>query len=60
MRSKPDDVERALELIVDAVPVAGQQERDRLREVAVALFEQLGQDDPVASSFRRRLASALY
>ncbi len=54
------DVERALELIVDAVPLAGQQERDRLREVAVALFEQLGQDDPVASSFRRRLASALY
>jgi putative thioredoxin len=54
------DVESALELIVDAVPVAGQQERDRLREVAVALFEQLGQDDPVASSFRRRLASALY
>ena len=47
-------------LIVDAVPVAGHQERDRLREVAVALFEQLGQDDPVASSFRRRLASALY
>ncbi len=54
------DIGRALELIVDAVPLAGPQERDRLREVAVALFERLGQDDPVASSFRRRLASALY
>jgi putative thioredoxin len=54
------DVERALELIVEAVPTAGQQERDRLREVAVALFDDLGQDDPVASSFRRRLATALY
>jgi thioredoxin-like negative regulator of GroEL len=28
--------------------------------VAVALFEQLGQDDPLASSYRRRLATALY
>ncbi len=54
------NVERALELIVEAVPTAGQQERDRLREVAVALFDELGQDDPVASSFRRRLATALY
>jgi putative thioredoxin len=54
------DVERALGLILDAVPAAGPEERDRLREVAVALFDQLGQDDPVASSYRRRLASALY
>ena len=34
--------------------------RERLREVAVALFELLGQDDPVASGYRRRLATALY
>ena len=54
------DVERALGLIVDAVPDAGTEERERLREVAVALFDRLGQDDPLASSFRRRLASALY
>jgi putative thioredoxin len=54
------DVERALELIVEAVPDAVAGERDRLREVAVALFEQLGQDDPVVSGFRRRLATALY
>jgi putative thioredoxin len=54
------DVERALGLIVDAVPDAGPDERERLRDVAVALFERLGQDDPVATSFRRRLAAALY
>ena len=54
------DVELALSLIVDAVPGADTSQRERLREVAVALFEQMGQDDPVASGFRRRLASALY
>jgi thioredoxin len=55
-----DDVEGALGLILDAVPTARPEERERLREVAVALFEQLGQDDPIASAFRRRLATALY
>jgi putative thioredoxin len=54
------ELDRALDLIVDAVPGAAAEERDRLREVAVALFEQLGQDDPVVSDYRRRLATALY
>ncbi len=54
------DVERALELILDAVPGSEDDERERLREVAVALFERFGQDDPVVSGFRRRLATALY
>ncbi len=54
------DVERALELLVDAVPAAATDERDRLRDVAVALFERLGQDDPLVAAYRRRLASALY
>jgi putative thioredoxin len=54
------DVERALSLIVDAVPAADATARERLREVAVALFERLGQDDPLATGFRRRLATALY
>jgi putative thioredoxin len=54
------DLDRALDLIVDAGPGAAAEERDRLREVAVALFEQLGQDDPVVSDYRRRLATALY
>ena len=53
-------VDRALELIVSTVPEATPAERDRLRDLAVALFERLGHDDPVAASYRRRLASALY
>jgi thioredoxin len=55
-----DDLAGALGLIIDAVPSARPEERERLREVAVALFERLGHDDPVAASFRRRLATALY
>jgi len=55
-----EDVEGALAWIVEAVPVATAEQRDRLREVAVALFERLGHDDPVAIGYRRRLATALY
>jgi len=54
------DVEGALRLIVEAVPDAPPDARERLREVAVALFDQLGADDPLASTYRRRLATALY
>jgi putative thioredoxin len=54
------DVEQALELILAGVPGATPDERDRLRALAVALFERLGQNDPVAVSFRRKLATALY
>jgi putative thioredoxin len=54
------DVERALTLIVAAVPDAPPGERDRLREVAVALFDRAGHDDPLVVEFRRRLATALY
>jgi thioredoxin len=54
------DVEQALELILADVPAAPPERRDRLRDVAVALFERLGEDDPVTVAFRRRLASALY
>ena len=55
-----DDLDGALTWIVGAVPSATGGERDRLREVAVALFDRLGPDDPVAVSYRRRLATALY
>lgn len=54
------DVEGALRLIVDAVPLAAPPERERLRETAVALFESIGPDDPLVSAYRRRLAAALY
>ena len=54
------DPERALALLVGAVPSAEAPERERLREVAVALFERIGQDDPVVATYRRQLAAALY
>ncbi len=54
------DPERALGLILDAVPEAAPDERDRLRELAVAIFDHLGQDDPRVAAYRRRLATALY
>ena len=53
------DVEAALAWIVAAVPAAQPELRERLREVAVALFERVGDEDVVAVH-RRRLASALY
>ena len=55
-----DDMEGALAWIVDAVPSADGELRNRLREVAVAFFDRLGPDDPIATGYRRRLASALY
>jgi thioredoxin len=54
------DYERALEWLLGEIAEADPERRERIREVMVALFEQLGQDDPIAASFRRRLATALY
>jgi putative thioredoxin len=54
------DAERALELILDAVAGAAPDERARLRDLAVAIFDDLGHDDPRAVAYRRRLATALY
>jgi putative thioredoxin len=54
------DVERALQLLVDRVPAADPETRDRLREIAVAVFDSLDPDDPLVSTYRRRLAAALY
>jgi thioredoxin len=51
---------RALDLILDEVADAPPERRERLREVAIAIFESLGADDPVTVSYRRRLATALY
>lgn len=55
-----DDLDGALAWIVGAVPSADDEQRERLREIAVALFDRLGPDDPVVVTHRRRLAAALY
>ena len=54
------DHERALALLLEQVRSTSGEERDRIRKLMVAIFELLGQDDPVATSYRRQLATALY
>ncbi len=54
------DTERALDLLLDEIPDSSPERREWLREVAVAVFLDLGHDDPVTVAYRRRLATALY
>ena len=54
------ETERGLELLLGLVQGAGGDLRDRIRQVMVGVFTELGQDHPLASKYRRRLASALY
>ena len=39
---------------------AGADLRERIRQVMVGVFAELGQDHPVSAEYRRRLAAALY
>jgi len=55
------DYERALQILLDRIQEAPDAEtRDANRELMVRIFLELGQEHPVASTYRRRLASALY
>jgi putative thioredoxin len=54
------DTERGLELLLQALQDAGADVRDRIRQVMIGVFTELGQDHPLALKYRRRLASALY
>jgi thioredoxin len=54
------DYERALRRLLDEAESADRDRRDRIRTLMVAIFEELGQDDPLAVQYRRRLATALY
>lgn len=55
-----DDEERALDLLLTEIPDSSSEQRERLRELAVAIFDYLGHDHPVTVTYRRRLATALY
>jgi putative thioredoxin len=55
-----EDSQRALDLILEEIPDSSTEERERLRELAVAVFDHLGHEDPITVAYRRRLASALY
>ena len=54
------DIEGGLQLLLDAVRTADGESRDRLRQVMLGVFADLGQDDPLATRFRRELARTLY
>ena len=55
-----DDAERALDLLLAEITDAAPERRDWLRELALAIFHDLGHEDPVTVAYRRRLATALY
>jgi putative thioredoxin len=54
------DHERALEWLLGGLASADPERRERIREIMVSLFRDLGQEHPVTTHYRRRLASALY
>ena len=54
------DDTRALELLLTEAERAEGAERDRIRDLMVALFAELGPEHPLAMDYRRRLASILY
>jgi putative thioredoxin len=55
------DHEEALELLLDEVrEETDPGRRDELRRLMVALFDELGADDPLSVRYRRQLAAALY
>jgi len=54
------DHEQALSLLLEQVDGAEGEGRDRLRGLMVAIFEELGPEDPLSVRFRRQLATALY
>ena len=55
-----NDAERALDLVLAEIAEAAPERRDWLRDLALAVFHDLGHDDPVTTAYRRRLATALY
>jgi putative thioredoxin len=55
-----DESGRALDLLLAEIPDASPERRDWLRELALAIFHDLGHENPVTIAYRRRLAAALY
>jgi putative thioredoxin len=55
-----EDWDRALALLLADLDDASSEQRDEIRRLMVALFDELGQDHPLSVAYRRRLATALY
>jgi putative thioredoxin len=54
------DFEAALAVLLARAQTGDGEARDRARKLMVRIFEELGQDDPLATRYRRQLATALY
>jgi putative thioredoxin len=54
------DHQRALELLLEEAREADPERRDRIRELMLAIFAELGQEHPLATKYRRELATTLY
>jgi len=55
-----DDFEGALALLLERARSGDDASRERARQLMVRIFGELGQDDPLATSYRRQLATTLY
>jgi putative thioredoxin len=54
------DHERVLDLLLARAEAAESVARDEIRHFMVVVFEELGQDHPLSTKYRRRLAAILY
>jgi putative thioredoxin len=54
------DHDRAFELLLEAILAAEGDERERLIDLTVGLFGELGHEHPLTIRYRRRLASSIY
>ena len=54
------DYERALQTLLDRLAAADGDQREEIRDLMVRIFLELGQEHPIASAYRRRLATSLY
>jgi putative thioredoxin len=54
------EIERGLSLLLAEARNGDAERRNRVRELMVRVFQALGQDDPLATRYRRELATTLY
>jgi putative thioredoxin len=58
---KAKDYERALQTLLERVEtVKTTEERNAARELMVQIFQELGQDQPLATGYRKKLAAAIF
>jgi putative thioredoxin len=58
---KAKDYERALQTLLERVETVNTtEERNAARELMVQIFQELGQDHPLATAYRKKLAAAIF